>query len=102
MTHRLMIVALLGLAACEFTEQQFEDKAGPALCAKFAECIEGFDEDACNNPEDPVDTSSCTYNADNAKECYDGIEDAPCGTEEEFYIPDLPAACDSVYTDCGE
>lgn len=85
----------------EDSQEELEELTRTDVCAKFAECIEGFDEDACNNPGDEVCTAACTYDIVNARICLAGISSAPCGTEDEFFVPQLPPECQAVY-DCPD
>lgn len=45
----------------------------------------------------PADPGDCVYDAAKAKERFNGIGSAECGSAEQFNMPILPSACDEVY-----
>lgn len=88
---------ILGASACGFSESKYEKRASEASCQWAVDCFELFsDVDACLDADsgEEVDTSSCEYDADKAKECVDGLEALTCDDTAP------PAACGEVYTNC--
>jgi hypothetical protein len=72
-------------ASCDFTVACYPD-----LYASVADCVASV-----AGGEGTID---CTFDAEAARSCVEGVETMECPGEGEF--PAFPAACANVYTDC--
>jgi len=97
-------VAMAGvaLAACGYEQADYALDYADATCAFTVQCYPDLYEtlQAC------VDTAAvggtggdlCTYDPDAARACVSGVEEMGCPAEGA--LPEFPAACARVFTDC--
>ena len=96
-------LALLMLAGCgSVSEEDYPAAYAEARCGWLVGCYPAVyaNFDQCVNDFGSTSTGlSCTYDADAAQECVDGLGDAECATDGS--MPATPEACLAVYTDCS-
>lgn len=99
---RLPFLLALGLVACGYSQDKFEDEFADAVCNKYDECgwLEtlGMTLDECLNP-DVSDTAGgeevecVNYDSAAAKECVTAWEELTCEQLDAF---EFPTICNDV------
>ncbi len=96
-------LALMGLAACGYSEDKFLVNSVEPWCERPAECAGTFEAATCVDVFRSTDRTGCDYDPEAARECHDALETAACIEDSPFelMILDVPAACESVYVCAG-
>ncbi|NCG22266.1 MAG: hypothetical protein GWP91_24890 [Rhodobacterales bacterium] len=98
-----LILVLLVLGGCGWSETKFNVKGIEAYCEAASECEGGYDAATCIDAIRTVDRSSCDYDPKAANDCYKALDEAVCETNSDLYQERLiaPKACGMVWDGCG-
>lgn len=111
MNRKILLLALVGLAGCGWSESKYISRRAEADCAWALRCetqavlaFRGWEtQEACladHGPEVAGWGEGCAYDKHAAAPCVKGIEDSQCPPAGEDHV--LPVACDTVYAGCGD
>ena len=106
MKNLVVLGSMLFAVGCGLSETQYATDYLDGLCAKWEECVDGFDAElfGCSGAtedgaEDGGDAPVCDYDAKQAQTCIDDIDAVTCD-EDNVMGFDIPSSCSSVYTNC--
>lgn len=108
--NKLFSLALLGLAACGPTKNNFAENLTEISCARLEECAKGSFDALYTSVDDCVARSGdvaiegaecmgghCAFDKNNATQCLDDVKDSDC---DEIVDGSAYADCAEVWTDC--